>query len=248
MSEWIFPWWYCCYDSWLWWWFIVILISLGCPVLLNLLPRLGFQMQQIVYYWGQQNTSLRRTFLSRPLCQNNLSADQRYDSEGHFAWPALRIWSGVHDPSRNFFRRKFFGRRLWGKGVGKPMRKNFCPGCVINHIVCLDFRTLVISYDFLNFSPFQKNPVKSNPNKKLHCKKQPYYWNIHVQKPAPMCSLSESKILHVMKTTIKRSTSAAKNQPLRSIPRWWFLRQFVNLTVSCSTKNRVCVPHMFTPS
>ena len=36
----------------------------------------------------------------------------------------------VQDPSRNFFSRKFFGRIRWGKGIGKPKRKNFCPGGV----------------------------------------------------------------------------------------------------------------------
>ena len=86
---------------------------------------------------------------SHPPCQNKatcLPADQSWDSEGYFTWPAwwiefivcftlaflwrLRIWVVVHDPNRNFLSRNFFGRSLRGKGVEKPKRKTFCPGGV----------------------------------------------------------------------------------------------------------------------
>ena len=82
-------------------------------------------------------------------------ADQRYDSECHFAWPAwwiefascfklkffhrLRMWSVVHDPSRNFLRRISF---LVGEErvLESPRGRNFCPGGV-----CVFYWVLYIS-------------------------------------------------------------------------------------------------------
>ena len=53
----------------------------------------------------------------------------------------------IHGPRLS---RNFFGRSLWGKGVGKPRRKNFCPGGAylyyIYIYICACFSYLHIIY------------------------------------------------------------------------------------------------------
>ena len=104
---------------------------------------------------------------SHPPCQNKatcLLADQSWDSEGYFTWPAwwiefigrftlaflwrLRIWVVVHDPNRNFLSRNFFGRSLRGKGVWKAQEENLLSWRCMN-ILCIIVYIYIIIYIYI---------------------------------------------------------------------------------------------------
>ena len=102
-------------------------------------PCLGQGRGRRIYAW----CILHQVF-SHPPCQNKATcplADQSWDSEGYFTWPAwwiefigrftlaflwrLRIWVVVHDPNRNFLSRNFFGRSLRERALKSPRGKPF---------------------------------------------------------------------------------------------------------------------------